>query len=342
MTKKHIGYPRGAWVEWRLPPDERYYRFVDSISIEVEKKESDNHSYVVRVGDRVPLKRELFNPVEKNSIQIRTSFMGREIIGHTPQWISEKLAPQMDKGTIFVGWIKSGNMENRTLQIDIYERLKIPYNGMLHLVWKDGGFGGTSASVEISMRDRKMVYNSFNIPMLSTKPERSIPITFSPDQWKTFVHPAMTACNFMAWADNNRYYNPHIFDGEQWSMKILQSGLLRRKEKIIRDIFGSNDYPEEWETFRYFIAACLELYGPQDRKTHYPLRNSIDGEIAFLGEWYGLQQIKIAEMLGVSVKEVSEWEKGSSKPDGLTLMKLYELVDAAMQELKMKEPTYET
>ena len=92
--------------------------------------------------------------------------MGREIIGHTPQWISEKLAPQMDNGTIFVGWIKSGNMENRTLLIDIYERLKVPYNGMLHLVWEDGGFGGTSASVEISMRDRRLVYNSFDIPML--------------------------------------------------------------------------------------------------------------------------------------------------------------------------------
>jgi len=155
-----------------------------------------------------------------------------------------------------------------------------------------------------------------------------ISFRFSPEQWETFVLPAFQKCNFMAWADDDGYCDPFVFDGQQWQMTIRQG------RKIAKNISGSNDYPEEWGIFMRFVSACLELYKPEgDYEDYYGamLRNPLDIECIVFREEHNMTRKELAGMLGVRAKDISEWENGTSKPDGLTLMKLYELIDRSAQ-----------
>ncbi len=64
----------------------------------------------------------------------------------------------------------------------------------------------------------------------------------------------------MAWADKDAYWDPNVFDGEQWQLTIRQG------RKHIKDISGSNDYPEEWDHFMHLISVCRKFCEQQSDK----------------------------------------------------------------------------
>ena len=83
-----------------------------------------------------------------------------------------------------------------------------------------------------------------------------------------------------------------------------------------------------------FVSACIELYKPEGNYDDFygsTLRYPLDMECSVFREEHDMAQKELAGMLGVRAKDISEWENGTSKPDGLTLMKLYELIDMSAQ-----------
>jgi ribosome-binding protein aMBF1 (putative translation factor) len=292
--------------------------------VKVEKKEWNACPDCYSVGNRVPLIR-VFDLKNKCAIRINNSFFSTGKSADVPQDIAEDLATKMDNGTIYTGWIGASDPSHNTIRIDIYERLLLPCTGLTSISWSSGGFMSPSASVTISTRNRAFHYSVDDIIKSMADPTvLDISFRFSPEPWNTFVLPAFHKCNFMAWADGDRYCDPFVFDGQQWQMTIRQG------RKIAKNISGSNDYPEEWGIFMRFVSACLELYKPEgDYDDFYGsmLRYPLDIECSVFRERHNMTRKKLAGMLGVRAKDVSEWENGTSKPDGLTLMKLYERID---------------
>lgn len=312
------------WNEWRLLPDEQHYRFVDSIEVKFEKENWDKCSWL-EPGYRIPLRWNRFQSTEEKGIRIESGYSYYDTIGYVPQGLATKLIPQMEKGVLYSGWVKSKDCRARSMQFDIYERLNIPCDKISKIYWSSGGFFSPTTSVSIFSRrnrfwklERWFEYKINSFPW-DLKRNINYSFCFSKTEWTQFVKPALQICNLMAWADKDAYYNAHVCDGEQWHTKIWQG------KKMVKDIFGSNDYPEEWGIFRYFITACLELH--KDKSIEYIghlHRYSLDSILEDNSD------VKLAKVLGVPVKDVSDWKKGKAKPDGLTLMRLYAFYDSLL------------
>ena len=321
MNRKHDDTNK-----WRIVPDERYYRLVKTFLVKVPKSEWNAHPGCYSVGSRMPLRR-VFDLNNKNAIRIDSDYCSTLRITDVPQDIADCLAPGMDKGTLYSGWISAADSSDNTVQIDIYERLQLPCTGLTNIHWYAGGCMGPFDSVLISSRDRSFHYSVDDFSQSITNPTvLDISFRFSPEQWEHFVQPAFLKCNFTAWADKDEYYNPHIYDGQQWKM------VIRQGRKQVKRISGSNDYPEEWGHFLRFVSACLELYKPEgDYHAFYGslLRYPLSIECSEFRREYDMSQKELAVILGVRARDISKWEKSLSKPDGLTLMKLYEIIDMA-------------
>lgn len=306
-------------INWRIPPDERYYRFVKSFLVKFTKGEW-NARGGFSVGQRLSVRRVIDEG--KNRAILVGSHLSSNKVADAPMDIAEILIPKIDNGTFYSGWISNVDSPNNTIQIAIYERLQLPCPEITSISWHSGGFCPTSYSITISSRNRMFRY--WIDHWFKDSPELDISFRFSPEQWEQFVLPAFQKCNFMAWADNNAYADPEIFDGEQWRFRIQQG------RTIIKNIFGSNDYPEEWGVFKQFVAACLELYKPDGNYGGFYgsiLRYPLNIECSSFRETYLVSRSWLARMVGVRSKDIFEWENGTAKPDGLTLMKLYRVMD---------------
>ena len=311
--------------KWRLVPDERYYRFALSLFVKVSKSECA-HLCSSSIGTRMPM-RKVFDLKNKHQLQFDNSYFSSGKFSDVPQDIAERLGPKMDNGTFFSGWISAADPSNNTVQIDIYERLQLPCSDITKISWHSGGFMSPSVSVTVSSRDNSFQYSVDDLFQSITNPTvLDISFHFSPEQWEQFVQPAFQKCNFMAWADKDGYCDPLVFDGQQWGLEVRQG------RKRAKNITGSNDYPEEWEIFMRFVSSCLELYKPAGNYDSFYgslLRYPLDIECGTFREGNGMSKKTLAGLLGVRVKDISEWENGTSKPDGLTLMKLYGIIDMA-------------
>ena len=304
---------------WRIPPDERYYRFVKSFWVKFTKGEWNARGWY-SAGRRLQVKR-ILDEEKKRAIQVG-SYLSSYKVADVPWEIAERLIPKIDNGTLYSGWISNVDSPNNTIQIAIYERLQLPCPEITSISWHSGGFCPTSYSITISSRNRMFRY--WIDSWFKDSPELDISFRLSPEQWEQSVLPAFQKCNFMAWADKDAYFDPNVFDGEQWHLTIRQG------HKHVKDIFGSNDYPEEWDIFKQFVAACLELYKPGgDYGGFYGsiLRYPLDIECSSFRETHMVSRSRLARMVGVRAKDIFEWENGTAKPDGLTLMKLYGAMD---------------
>ena len=300
---------------WRITPDERFYRFVKSFFVKFKKGEW-NARGGFSAGRRLSVRRVIDEGKER---AIRVGYN----VAVAPLDIAEILIPKIDNGTLYSGWISNVDSPNNTIQVSIYERLQLPCPEITSISWHSGGFCSSSYSITISSRNRLFRYR-VNRWFKPDSPELDISFRFSPEQWEQFVLPAFQKCNFMAWADKDAYFDPNVFDGEQWHLTIRQG------HKHVKDIFGSNDYPEEWTVFKQFVAACLELYKPDgDYGGFYGsiLRYPLDIECRTFCETHMVSRSKLAGMVGVRAKDIIKWENGTAKPDGLTLMKLYGAMD---------------
>ncbi len=238
--------------EFAILPDENHYRFVKTIDVAGVFAIPDRawlFSYL-HPGRRLRFVREPENSHDTNAIRIDHSFLSESKIGYVPRTDAGKWASEIDSGKFYVGWIKSLEKSCNKILVDVYERLVFPFAGVSSINFVKGGYFSSTIFVKISVRDRIFVYQEQEAPFVENY--QQISIKFTKEQWEDFVLPALQASNLLAWL--NRYYDPGVCDGTQWGMKI------RMGRNGIREIEGSNDFPEEWKIFQKFLSDCLELH----------------------------------------------------------------------------------
>jgi len=216
-------------------------------------------------GMRLKFVREPENSYDTNAIRIDHSFLYESKIGYVPRTDAEQWGPEFDAGKFYVGWIKSLERGSNKILVDVYERLQFPITGISSIQFHEGGYFAPSIFVKISVRDRTLVHQIQKEPFSETF--QQVSFQFTKGQWEDFVEPALQACNFLAWLDE--YVDPCVCDGTQWSMKI------RMGRNGIRQIGGSNDFPEEWEIFQKFLSDCLDLHEVKGTGTFSVVKRTI-------------------------------------------------------------------
>ena len=236
---------------YAIRPDEAHYRFMKTIEVAGVFAIPDRAEVLsyLEPGMRLKFVREPENSHDANAIRIDQSFLCENRIGYVPRVDAEHFAPEIDKGIFYVGWIRSLEKDNNKIQVDVYERLRFPISEISSVQFYEGGYFGPNIFVKISVRDRSLVYQKQETPFGETF--QKISIRFTKEQWEDFVEPALQASNFPAWLDE--YVDPGVCDGTQWELQIRQG------KKGVRKIYGSNDFPEEWESFQKFLSDCLDL-----------------------------------------------------------------------------------
>ena len=240
---------------YTILPDKEHYRFLKTIeAADVWRATSPSrkalfHYLQAGIFPRLKFIRVPDDPYDANAVRIEqlSDHAGYEF-GYVPRDDARELAPMIDAGRIFTGWIRSVDSSERRILIDIYERLAFPDTGIsdIELHW-DGLIRGTD--VKISIPERKFFFHGSKIPFGSDLIH--IELHFSERKWRNFVQPVLQKCNFAAW--RNEYIDPYVRDGFQWCMK------LRQESGEVRQIRGSNEIPEEWGTLENFIYVCRSL-----------------------------------------------------------------------------------
>lgn len=111
------------------------------------------------------------------------------------------------------------------------------YNYITRMVATVGGYFGPNYIVEVNFLKGEMSWKESQSTFLEPSQEVHVRIV------ETDVHvlkEELRSCHILSW--NNQYVNYDIVDGTEWSLD-LRIGNKRRR------MFGSNEYPEEWERF---------------------------------------------------------------------------------------------
>lgn len=237
--------------EFSIQPDEAHYQFVKTINVAGVFAIPDRAGILafLEPGMRLRFVREPENQYDENAIRIDYSFLYESKIGYVPRVDAVHFAPEVDNGTFYVGWIKSLERSNNKILVDVYKRLQFPITGISSIQFHKGGYFGPNIFVKISARNRSLVYQKQEIPFGKTF--QQVLFHFTKEQWNDFVAPALQASNFLAWLDE--YVDPAVCDGTQWKLQI------RKGKTCVRNIYGSNDFPEEWGIFQKFLSDCLDL-----------------------------------------------------------------------------------
>jgi hypothetical protein len=308
--------------------DDKRYRFIETITVSVEKKEREH----LPLGEdrRLPLAREYFNPDDQNSIRIGRNFLfASETIGYIPKELARVLAPKMDAGTNYVGWVKNTDSKDNVIQIDIYERIIVPFSEIKRFSFTTWGYLVYGETFEYSATDGRFVYRKGHFMHDRYKSALEVSFCPPPEHWKSFIQPALQACNFMAWED---VYHSGMIDGRAWSMDIWTGG------NRIRRMSGGNNYPEEWDIFQRFMSVCLEKYCGF---CEFPNQDmSLSKKIQSCIKLYHISPSELAEQLNTTTEKIkkwktdsselyglSRWKEEASKPEGLVLMKMHEKID---------------
>lgn len=228
-------------------PNEAFYRYVKTVKVAGVIANRDHVFYFFEPRSRLKLVRESKNSDNKNAICIESDFLCGEKIGYIPPEDVEHFAPKMDKGVLYVGWIKSLNKRFDKILVDVYERLRLSISEISCLQYSEWEDSETNIFAKISFRDRSFFYKKQRKDAFL-----QVSVHFTNEQWKDFVIPTLQSCNFMAWED--KYNTPRLLDGFQHWMLQIQIG-----EKDIREIYGVKDFPEEWDIFYKFLFDCRHL-----------------------------------------------------------------------------------
>ena len=110
-----------------------------------------------------------------------------------------------------------------------------------------GGYFGGYESISVEKTDKKIIY----IYRHDYK-RISIKYSISKKKWNEFTEKIFNE-SIYKW--KKKYYNNDILDGEQWELKMEFNDL------ILFESFGSNEYPNNWDTFQEIIYE----YFPQMR-----------------------------------------------------------------------------
>ena len=105
-------------------------------------------------------------------------------------------------------------------------------------------------------------YNEMNIEsngissVLCVTPSRltgkaDIKKELSADEWKAFSDKIMSTFHLFDWKDE--YVNHDILDGTQWSIKVNYI------DETQKEVYGSNDYPDNWDDFIQFINEFVSF-----------------------------------------------------------------------------------
>lgn len=123
-----------------------------------------------------------------------------------------------------------------------------------------GGFLGNSCYVKL--QNGVLIYETKSEDQKTSKTEISPPA----EQWEEFQR-SLDSLNVWCWQD--RYPNPGVYDGTQWSLDIEYSDHLLH-------VTGDNSYPtasgrpngnpDLTKTFENYLAAVQKLLGGKDFK----------------------------------------------------------------------------
>lgn len=200
-------------------------------------------------GRRVRLVHKTNEAEHTHRIQIKSFFFDCDpyTSWHIPSSFVAELLPAMGSGAFLTGWIRSCTDDEITL--DIYQRTLYPLENLNRLLFWTGGYAAPNTFLEIIFSARQMICKEETGPW-SCK-FRKTTLSFSTAQWNTSVLSSLQKCNLPAW--HECYDNTDVCDGEQWEME------LHFDNKKTFKIYGSNDYPEEWDLWCRFMKYTLNL-----------------------------------------------------------------------------------
>lgn len=205
-----------------------------------------------RGGIPVTFEREPKNAHDPNAIRVKCVISGEVYkLGYISKVYAEKFAPMMDKGLFLNGAIGKDGIEGQGIKLKVTCRKGTGAFDCLSIVW--GSIFEEWHEAEIDVASRTLSY-SHRERYFSGK-HTKIKLTFSPDQWESFVLPTLARCAFKEWSQAYRSIE-HVHHAHLWRM-VIQNGETEHRS------YGCNRYPIEWRLWQTFINACLDFNDPK-------------------------------------------------------------------------------
>jgi len=110
---------------------------------------------------------------------------------------------------------------------------------IIKFYYSNGGYFNGYKSINLIKSNTEIKY-TYSHSLKKNKMES----IFSNEKWYEFITKIFEE-NIQNW--KNRYYDNNICDGEQWELEMEFQDLPKFKS------FGSNEYPNNWETFQKII-----------------------------------------------------------------------------------------
>ena len=124
------------------------------------------------------------------------------------------------------------------------------YHSLKFFFFSCGGFFGGYKKMNIETDNGNSVL-CITPSRLTRKAE--IKKELSADEWESFSDSIMSKFRLFDWKD--KYINHDILDGTQWHIKIEYI------DGTLKEVFGSNDYPDNWGEFIRFINEFVSFSG---------------------------------------------------------------------------------
>lgn len=217
-------------------------------------KAQERLRWQVRHSDGYPIKlyleREPGNRYDKNAILVMGSSKldwERDKIGYVPREVAAELAPQMDRGETFAGWIEYFDPGSKVLAVSIFRRKQFPLDPITSLRYCHYAYGQLDTEFRLSLRTRSASYRKRKKHYHDTW--QWLELTYDEGNWAEFVLPSLKKCNFLAWQPKvkkktapqitNSYGKIELFSGRK---KILIENLV---PWLI----------EEWDEFNHLMFS---------------------------------------------------------------------------------------
>lgn len=191
-------------------PEDLHYTFVTEIGVAGVFAVPDRHKIIerllwqVRHADGHPirlfLEREPGNQYDKNAICVMDSCRSdweRRKVGYVPRNVAAELAPQIDRGETFTGWLEYIEPGSNRIVISLYRRAQYPIDALTSIRYRHYAFGQQDMDFQIFLRTRRVAYRK-RIEHFQDA-WQWLNLTYDRKNWEEFALPALKKCNFFAW-----------------------------------------------------------------------------------------------------------------------------------------------